>query len=460
MARTWHAVFAWRAAASVINGRVLREPARRRHECRRGTHECVLYVLFVLCASACTRIPSSPRPDSRVDPELARIIDGIQAFDNHAHPVRPTGVGEAPDTGYDALPVESLEAFSDPVRMRMGAPDIVAARQALFPEGKAKALAQHGGNRAVWLLDQLGIETMVANRVATGAGLPASRFLWAAYADALMYPFDNAALIHNSDQKAFFALEETLLKRYQTESGVTARPAMLDDYIERVVRATLRRHKQDGAIAEKFEIAYLRPYDIGSPSRADAEQAWRNAGASNYKALQDYIFRFIAAECGRLGMAVHIHTGAGSGGYFNVAGANPLLLEPLFDDPALRQTNFVMLHGGWPFTSELTGLLTKPNAYVDFSVQGLITDRSALASVLSTWLEYVPEKVLFGTDAYPYSDELGWEESAYISAHAGRAALGIALTGMLADGEISRARAGELARMVLRDNARKLYGLQ
>ena len=41
----------------------------------------------------------------------------------------------------------------------------------------------------------------------------------------------------------------------------------------------------------------------------------------------------------------------------------------------------------------------------------------------------------------------------------GREALGIALTGMMRDGEVSRVRAQELARMVLRENARRLYGL-
>jgi predicted TIM-barrel fold metal-dependent hydrolase len=72
----------------------------------------------------------------------------------------------------------------------------------------------------------------------------------------------------------------------------------------------------------------------------------------------------------------------------------------------------------------------------------------------------VPEKVFFGTDAYPYSPEMGWEESAYIANSSGREALGIALTGMLRDGEITRDRASELARMVLRDNVRKLYGFK
>jgi uncharacterized protein len=179
----------------------------------------------------------------------------------------------------------------------------------------------------------------------------------------------------------------------------------------------------------------------------------------DYKALQDYIFRFIASECGRLGMAVHIHAAHGGGGYFNVAGANPLLLEPLLDDPSLRQTNFVLLHGGWPFTREIAPLLTKPNMYVDFSEQTISNYPRAVSEVIRSWVEYVPEKVMFATDAYPYSPEMGWEESGWIATTTGREALALALTGMLRDNEISHDRALELARMVLRENARKLYRL-
>jgi predicted HTH domain antitoxin len=66
---------------------------------------------------------------------------------------------------------------------------------------------------------------------------------------------------------------------------------------------------------------------------------------------------------------------------------------------------------------------------------------------------------MFGTDAYPYLPEMGWEESGWIAARTGRLALAIALSGMLRDGEISRSRASELARMVLRENAKALYRL-
>ena len=44
-----------------------------------------------------------------------------------------------------------------------------------------------------------------------------------------------------------------------------------------------------------------------------------------------------------------------------------------------------------------------------------------------------------------------------VTARNGREALGIALTGMLRDGEISRERANEIARLVLRGNAETLY---
>ena len=132
-------------------------------------------------------------------------------------------------------------------------------------------------------------------------------------------------------------------------------------------------------------------------------------------------------------MAIHIHTGMGAGGYYDKAGANPSLLEPLLNDPALRKTTFVMVHGGWPYTRLVAPLLVKPNAYVDISVQGLMLPASDLAQTLRTWLEMVPEKVLFGTDAYPFAPaaNMGWEETAYVSSQTARRALGMALTEMV-----------------------------
>jgi predicted TIM-barrel fold metal-dependent hydrolase len=235
--------------------------------------------------------------------------------------------------------------------------------------------------------------------------------------------------------------------------------------LQKVVTPTLERHKRGGAVAVKFEAAYLRPLDFADVPQSEAARIYSGARATPasdaaYKALQDFLLRYIAKECGRLGMAVHFHAAAGAGGYFQIAGANPLLLEPLFNDTKLRSVNFAMLHGGWPFTREVAALLAKPNAYADFSQQSFNNYPRTLAQAIREWLEVAPEKVLFATDAYPFSEQMSWEEAGWVANTTGRQALGLALTEMMRDEEISRERAVEIARMVLRENARRLYKLK
>jgi uncharacterized protein len=434
-------------------------------------------LLQIILLAACSR--SAPAgPD--IDPQILSEVNSIRAIDNHAHPVRFVSAGE-PDKEFDALPVDNMEAASDPLQLRPDAPSVVEAWRALWnyphnnaspehikewKEHKEAAIRQHGENHPVWVLDQNGIDIMLANRVHMGPSIQPPRFRWVPYVDALLFPLDNSTLAAaNSDRKAFFALEDAVRALYLKEAGLDAPPKTLDEYLRLVVTPALERHKQGGAVAEKFEIAYLRPFGFDKVDRPVAEKVYssfintKNATpATDYKALQDFLFRFIVSECGRLGMAVHLHTGEGAGSYYDLQGANPLRLESLFNDPELRKTKFVMVHGGWPYTREITALLYKPTAYLDFSVQPLLHTAPTFAQTLREWLEWVPEKVLFGSDAYPYGDALGWEETAWLGAKHGREALAIALTRMMRDGEISRARASELARMVLRENTRKLYG--
>ena len=180
---------------------------------------------------------------------------------------------------------------------------------------------------------------------------------------------------------------------------------------------------------------------------------------SQYKALQDFLFRYIAREAGRLGMAVHIHSLEGGGGFYRAAGSDPLLLESAFNDSTLRGTNFVVIHGGGVFAPHAGALLWKPNVWLDMSAMDQLLPPATLAPVLRSWLEQYPDKVLYGSDAFTLGPDAGWEMGAWLAATTARRALGLALTGMMRDGEITRARAEELATMVLRSNAAKLYSL-
>ena len=264
-------------------------------------------------AAGCSRPPAAET--SAADPDLAAAIRQIKAIDNHAHPVLWTAPGEPPDRGFDALPVESMEPQSDPVALRPGSPAVQEAARALYgSQAKAQVMAARGPGYPAWVLDQIGVETMLANRVAMGPSIQPPRFRWVPYADALIFPLDNSRLAARTpDRKGFFALEDQLRQRYLDEAGIARIPATLAEYLARVVTPTLERHKQVGALAEKFEAAYLRslafdPVDEATAARIYRQFASTAPAEADYKPLQDFLFRYVAAECGRLGMAVHIHT--------------------------------------------------------------------------------------------------------------------------------------------------------
>src|SRR6185436_17024238 len=170
-----------------------------------------------------------------------------------------------------------------------------------------------------------------------------------------------------------FPLEDKLLQRYMSDLKVAKRLATLDTYLKTVVTPTLEAQQKGGCLAVKFEAAFLRALDFEEVPAATASMIYAKYAATgepshaDYKALQDFLFRYIAREAGRLGMAVHIHSFHGPGNYFRTAGADPLLLESAFNDPTLRKTNFVIVHGGGVYAPHAGAMLWKPNVYLDIS---------------------------------------------------------------------------------------------
>jgi hypothetical protein len=433
---------------------------------------CALYALALI---------ASPLHAQSADPSLVAEINRIKAIDNHSHVPKVVGENEKPDEEFDALPCPPETDAAPFARALPENPEYVAAWRALYGydytdateahvrelvDRKRRVMRDEGDNYPAWVLDKLGIDVMLANRVAMGRGLDNARFRWVAYDDALLFPLDNAGLKRANPNRAFFfEREDALLKRYLRESNVARLPATLAEYVSQIVAPTLERQRRGGAVAIKFEAAYLRSLDFGEASLVDAMGVYARGvlggepQAAGYKTLQDYLFRAVAREAGRLGLAVHIHTGAGCGNYFYVKGSEPALLESVFNDPSLRKTNFVMLHGGAPFDREIAFLCAKPNVYADFSAQTFLLSPRELSEVLRYWLTLYPGKILFGTDTSPGAPGFDWEEVGWQTTTTARSALALALTGMMRDGEITRERASEIARGVMRENAARLYGI-
>ena len=440
-----------------------------------------LSFIFAVLAPAILRAQTA-------DPQLLAEINKIKAIDNHSHTPKLVSPGEKDDE-FDALPCDPLEPNDPTTISRPENPQYLAAWRALYgykyndnsPEhvrellqAKQKVRQEQGDNFPNWVLDQLGIETELSNRVAMGRGLKPPRFRWVPFDDALFLPLNNSNLTNETpDRKFFYSREEMLLKRYLKDQNLAGIPATLQEYTSRVITPTLESQKRNGAVAIKFEAAYLRSLDFG-PIPLDRQQYLNQAQQiysryvksgvppnADYIHLQNYLMRYIAREAGRLGLPVHFHTGGGCGTYFMLNGSNPALLDSLLNDASLRKTTFVLLHGGaGAFPKYVAYMLMKPNVYTDFSEQTWLISTRKLSEVIRDFLEWYPEKTLFGTDLYPNTPEIDWEEIGWQTSQSAREALAIALTGMIQDGEISRERALELARMVLHDNAAKLYGWQ
>jgi predicted TIM-barrel fold metal-dependent hydrolase len=398
-------------------------------------------------------------------------ISAIKIFDHHAHPGFP---------GDDEIDPAPVPPSDPPYRLREENPDWAAASRALFAfpftdfaGAHGKWLAdkkdrlrrqQPGAQYFRALLDRLGIETSVANRITMSDALDPARFKWVFYIDPVLFPFDNSQLAsRNPDQAAFMPNQTRLVRRFEQQAGLSALPASLDEYLAFVTRV-LEDHKRRGAIAAKFEIAYFRSFVFDDPPR-DAAAAvyarYRSGGApaaADYKLFQDFVFRHIVSECGRLHLAVHIHSSAGAGNYFSVAGVSVLNLEPVLRDPRYSATTIVLIHGGYPFEREAIMMALMKNVWIDSSATGsFLLFPDEFARILRGWFEIAPDKVTFGSDAFPLDERLGAEEIYWFGVHNARTAAAAALAEMIGAREITEPQALKIARGYLHDNAAALY---
>jgi len=427
-----------------------------------------------ICAAATTYAQAKPFPNGdgrQIYERLLQQIDRIPIYDNHSHATFPD------DSDMDAQAAPPDE--SSVIRLRDDNPEFVAAAKALFgypyedfKPAHAKWLidkkkaAEASGGIAYWdsILDKLNIETCLANRVALAPYLNPKRFHWVFFVDSFLFPFDNQKQIaKNGDMAVYIPLQEKVLQRYMKQESVSGLPADLAGY-ENFVRQTLADNQKTGGVAMKFEAAYFRSLYFADPPRAAAEAVYAKyhvggvASEQEYRTFQDYVFRVLIDQAGKLNLPVHFHSAVGIGDYFSLTDGNPLNLENVLRDPRYKNVKFVLIHGGYPHTLEMIWMTAAKNVYTDSSLMGYYVYPSELKNILKQWISLYPERMMFGSDAFPFNDAVGAEETFWLAARSARTAVAAALGELVAEGAFTEARALELARMYLHDNAAKLYG--
>jgi uncharacterized protein len=428
--------------------------------------------LGVLALSALAAGQARPLPGPDVQQIYQRLlpqIEKIPIFDHHAHPA----FSDDPDVDAMASPPGSAA-----LRERDTNPELVAAAKALFgypyedlsPEHarwlvqkKADLKQQRGRAYFSDILDKLNIEQGVANRAMMADYLDPKRFVWVFFADSFMWPFDNQwERSRNADQEVYIPLQKKMLQRWMQQEGVSQLPPDFAQYLKFVSR-TLEDNQKKGGIAMKFEVAYFRSTKFGDPASEDAADVYQRFVAGGipseqeYRTFQDFVFRYLIREGGRLHLPVHIHSAVGVGDYFNLSESNIMNLENILRDPRYSNVTFVMIHGGYPYDRQAIWLASARNVYLDSSETEILLYPSEFKNTLKHWLETFPEKITFGTDAFPYNNVLGAEESYWLGVQSSRTALAAALAEMISMGEVSEAQALQMAHGYLHDNAVGIY---
>ena len=421
-----------------------------------------------------TQPRSSPYPPTDVHKlyeDLLGKINTIPLYDNHSHP------GFADDSDMDARPLRRTKAAScgsatttlNSSRLRNHCSAIPTTTSIPnTPSGSPTARKQPKKSGSSTYLDQildkLNIETCLANRAFMAPYLDSKRFHWVFFGDSFFYPFDNRdQTAKTPDMGVYIPLQEKMLARYKRQMSVEALPADLAGY-EAFVRTTMADNQKRGGVAMKYEAAYFRSLYFSDPPREKAEAIYAkyHAGgvpsAEEYRIFQDYIFRVMVDQAGKLKLPLHFHTAVGIGDYFSLRQGHVLNLENVLRDPRYKNTKFVLVHGGWPYEKEAALLTAVKNVYLDTSFQSELLYPSQFKDVLKQLLTLFPDKMMYGSDAFPFNDALGAEESFWLAAHTTRTALAAALAELVGERAITQNKALELARLYLHDNAAKLYG--
>ena len=172
---------------------------------------------------------------------------------------------------------------------------------------------------------------------------------------------------------------------------------------------------------------------------------------------QVYLAVFIETlrQCQKLGVPVHLHTGL-TGGLWDgpVSDADPFQIVSLLRQPEFIQTRVVLLHGAYPWIQHAAAVAhALPHVWVDLSwTTPWIAQR--IVECYRDAIGMMPlSKLMIGSGGH------GIPEIAWLSAKTAKIALKEVLEDNIKSNLLGFPQAERIGRMILHDNAARLYGL-
>ena len=220
----------------------------------------------------------------------------------------------------------------------------------------------------------------------------------------------------------------------------------IDEYIA-FVKKIIKMKKDEGCVGIKSAIAYDRHINIEPSRKANANAAFKDGAAQeDIVHFQDYIFDQICCIAAELDMPFQIHTGLG-----NMVRTRAMELQPLIDRH--RNTNFVLMHGGYPWTDDIVALaLYHNNVAVDLCWLPLLSFQTACRLVNELIEVCNADRVVWGCDTWTSEESYGALLAVYeVLAHV--------LAEKIERNEMDIETAERYTEGVLHGNAKKIFKL-
>jgi predicted TIM-barrel fold metal-dependent hydrolase len=173
------------------------------------------------------------------------------------------------------------------------------------------------------------------------------------------------------------------------------------------------------------------------------------------KCLIDFLVTQALEIASQRQIPVQFHTGFGDPD-LNLLWANPLHLRPILEDSRYTNAPIVLLHGSYPYTREAGYLASVyPQVYVDFGLAVPSLSVSGMRETVRMLLELSPiSKIMYSSDAHLIPDLY------YLGSLWGREILAQILETAISDGDLTNQEVENIAQLILRENAHKLYQIK
>ncbi len=234
--------------------------------------------------------------------------------------------------------------------------------------------------------------------------------------------------------------------------------------LKRAMEKSFEQSLAIGMVSVKSTMAYTRELGFAEVSVADAErdfermasgkvkmpEGFRSRRERPFRKLEDHMFHHVTQLAEAHGKPFQIHTGilAGNGGF--IQNTRPENLANLFY--LYPKVKFDLFHISYPYIGELSSVAKLfPNVHIDFTWAHIISP-TVSRRALHEFLDTVPVNKIFG-----YGGDYRYPELSYAHLVMAQENIARVLAERVAAGVYSEAEALDVTRLLMHDNAARVF---